>query len=108
MLAEIRANGRGGGVPSAKGGLSVVRRRVPTRRETAEAPRCVRDARPEGAGAPRWGGGAGRGGRGRRRNGGWLRRGPGAVGNGGIVAYRARSRVRRLGAEHARTAVRGS
>ncbi|HEX8244999.1 MAG TPA: hypothetical protein VF541_15930, partial [Longimicrobium sp.] len=33
------------------------------------------------------------------------RRGPGAVGNGGIVAYGARSPVPRLGAEHAQTLI---
>jgi len=63
--------------------------------------RCVRDARPEGR-EP-----AGRARRDIRRR---TRApaemnppGPGAVGNGGIVAYGARSPVRRPGAEHART-----
>jgi hypothetical protein len=36
------------------------------------------------------------------------RRWPGAVGNGGIVAYRARSPVRRPSAEHAQSAVRST
>src|SRR3954466_10538157 len=69
--------------------------RVSRLRSGSETPRCVRDARPEGRDAAALE-------RSQEDQPGCLaRRWPGAVGNGGIVAYRARSPARSAAEGHA-------